>query len=46
MSDLHPQHLFAAQPHDREPVKKRKASKRASVPSWDDIVFGARKPTE
>lgn len=39
------------EPADTEratPAKKpaRKASKRASVPSWDDIVFGARKPTE
>jgi len=31
-----------------KPAKKpaRRGSKRASVPSWDDIVFGARKPTE
>jgi len=32
---------------EEKPAKKaRRGSKRASVPSWDDIVFGARKPTD
>ncbi|MCO5970649.1 septation protein SepH [Actinoallomurus soli] len=31
-------------PEKRPPARKRARSKRASVPSWDEIMFGARRP--
>jgi hypothetical protein len=34
----------SAEPAAKAKPKKKRASKRASVPSWDDIVFGSRKP--
>jgi hypothetical protein len=33
-----------AAPEKRPPARKRARSKRASVPSWDEIMFGARRP--
>ncbi|MFL6056327.1 MAG: septation protein SepH [Actinoallomurus sp.] len=33
-----------AVPEKRPPARKKARSKRASVPSWDEIMFGARRP--
>ncbi|MCO6011127.1 septation protein SepH [Actinoallomurus purpureus] len=33
-----------AAPEKRPPARKKARSKRASVPSWDEIMFGARRP--